>query len=292
MPAITPAGDVFVLLVFNTRESWQGILVWHVAYLTNEARMSDIFTTQEAGVLTIAFNREAKKNAITATMYDALSEVLVSAAADREVRVVLIRGSEQVFSAGNDLGDFIAHPPATEDAPVWRFLRTLSAFPKPIVAAVCGVAVGVGTTLLLHCDLVYAGTNARFSVPFVSLGLCPEAASSLLLPKLFGHQGAAEALLTGEPFDAEFALQSKLVNRVLPPEAVLDFALSQARKIAQQPSSAVMETKRLLKLADAGDVLARINEEAKRFAQMLDAEAAREAIAAFTEKRKPDFSRF
>ncbi len=254
--------------------------------------MTDIITIKEASVLTIAFNRPDKKNSVTATMYEALTQALVEAATDSETRVVLFRGTDQVFSAGNDLGDFVLNPPCTQDAPVWNFLRTLSAFPKPLVAAVCGPAVGIGTTMLLHCDLVYAGTNARFSLPFVNLGVCPEAASSLLLPKLFGYQGAAEVLLTGDPFDAEFALKAKLVNRVLPVEEVLKFAFTQASKIAQKPSSAIVETKRLLKLGDAASVLARINEEAKVFGQMVGAGAAREAIAAFSEKRKPDFSKF
>ena len=254
--------------------------------------MTDIITIKEAGVLTVAFNRPEKKNSVTAMMYDALTQVLVDAATDTETRVVLFRGTEQIFSAGNDLVDFVRHPPSTQDAPVWNFLRTLSAFPKPLVAAVCGPAVGIGTTMLLHCDLVYAGSNARFSLPFVNLGVCPEAASSLLLPKLFGYQGAAEVLLTGDPFDAETALKLRLVNRVLPVEEVLEFAFMQASKIAQKPSSSIIETKRLLKRGDAARVLTRINEEAELFGQMIGAGAAREAIAAFSEKRKPDFSTF
>lgn len=262
------------------------------AAINKGSYMTKIIATKQANVLKVGFNRPEKKNSFTASGYKELTKVLEYAITDSEIRVVLLHGTDQVFSAGNDLGDFLENPPCTADAPVWDFLHALSAFPKPIVAAVCGPAVGIGTTMLLHCDLVYAGSNARFSLPFVNLGLCPEAASSLLLPRLFGYQGAAEALLTGDPFDAEFALKSNLVNRVLPVEEVLNFAFEQASKIAQKPLSAIAETKRLLKLSDAASVQVRINEEAKVFGEMVRAGAARESIAAFSEKRKPDFSKF
>lgn len=253
--------------------------------------MSNILTRKNDGILVIEINRLNKKNAFTTGMYRALTHVLANAVEDAEVRAVVLHGSEDVFSAGNDLDDFIANPPDTSDAAAWVYLRTISAFPKPIIAGVCGPAVGIGTTMLLHCDLVYAGTNARFSLPFVNLGVCPEAASSLLLPKLIGHQSAAEILLTGDPFDAQTALQMKLVNRVFAPGEVLEFALSQAHNIAQKPLSAVLQIKRLLKLDDAKHIQDRLNNEAETFGQMVKGEAAREAIAAFLEKRKPDFSR-
>ena len=245
--------------------------------------MSEILTHQNAGVLTITFNRPTRKNAITATMYQTLTKALTDAATDPTLRVVLLQGTDTLFSAGNDLDDFITHPPTDLQAPVWQFLHTLSAFPKPIVAAVCGFAVGIGTTMLLHCDLVYAATDARFSVPFVNLGLCPEGACSLLLPKAL----AAEALLTGDPFDAATALQAGLVNRVLPAPEVLGWALAQAQKIAQKPSEAVMQTKRLLKSPMLAAVHAHIDEEALTFASLLQGEAAQDAIAAFINKQKP-----
>lgn len=248
--------------------------------------MSEILTTRCAGVLTVGFNREARKNAITTPMYLALTRLLQEAASDVDVRVLVLHGSEAVFSAGNDLDDFISHPPLDAQAPVWQFLHALSAFPKPLVAAVCGMAVGVGTTLLLHCDLVYAASDARFSVPFINLGLCPEAGSSLLLPRLLGYQGAAEALLTGDPFDAPFAQRVGLVNRLLPAPEVLPWALAQAQKIAQKPLDAVTETKRLLKRSGQADVHARIDEEAQIFARLLQGESAQTAIAAFGQRNR------
>ncbi|WP_207004980.1 enoyl-CoA hydratase [Trinickia mobilis] len=254
--------------------------------------MSDILTKTASGILTITINRPEKKNSITASMYEMLAQVLRDAAGDAQVRTVVVSGSEQIFSAGNDLGDFVKNPPNTQEAPVWQFLRALSAFPKPVVAAVCGAAVGIGTTMLLHCDLVFAGENARFSLPFVNLGLCPEAASSLLLPKLAGYQRAARALLTGDAFDANTALQMGLVNQVLPVEETFAFAQQEAVKLAAKPLGAIVETKRLLKAGDRAATQDRINEEAAVFGKMVTDGAAQEAIAAFAEKRKPDFSRF
>ena len=247
--------------------------------------MTDILTREDSGVLIVTFNREAKKNALTVPMYQHLTALLQQAEHDPAIAVVLFHGSEQAFSAGNDLADFISQPPSGLDAPVWQFLRAVSSFPKPLVAAVCGVAVGIGSTLLLHCDLVHAGSNTRFSLPFVNLGLCPEAGSSLLLPKLFGYQRAAEVLLLGEPFDAAAALQAGLINRVLEPAQVFDSALTQARKLACKPLAALIETKRLLKSADAASLRARIDEEAQVFARMLETDTARQAIASFNSRR-------
>jgi enoyl-CoA hydratase/carnithine racemase len=174
---------------------------------------------------------------------------------------------------------------------VFHFLKGIATFPKPLLAAVCGPAVGVGTTMLLHCDLVYAGDNAAFSMPFVNLGLCPEAASSLLVPRLMGHQRAAEALLLGEPFMAEAALEVGLVNRVLPPTEANSYAQQQARKLAAKPLSSLIETKRLLKGAQIPAVLERMQEEGDIFRRMLTEPAAKEAFGAFLQKRKPDFSK-
>jgi len=170
-------------------------------------------------------------------------------------------------------------------------LRGIATFPKPVVASVCGPAVGIGTTMLFHCDLVYAGDNAAFSMPFVNLGLCPEAASSLLVPQMLGYHRAAEALLLGEPFMAEAALEVGLVNRIVPPTEANAIAQVQARKLAAKPLSALVETKRLLKKAQLPAVLERMDEEGASFGRMLREPAAREAFGAFMEKRKPDFSK-
>lgn len=253
---------------------------------------SDILTHCESGVMTITLNRVDKKNSITAAMYGAMADALVQAEADPAIRAVVLQGHETVFSAGNDIGDFLNQPPATAESPVYRFLHGIAGFSKPLIAAVCGPAVGVGTTMLFHCDLVYAGDNAAFSMPFVNLGLCPEAASSLLVPQMFGYHRAAEALLLGEPFFAEAALEVGLVNRIVPPTEVNGVAQGAARKLALKPLSSLIETKRLMKQGQAPQVVARMTEEGASFGRMLREPAAREAFGAFMEKRKPDFSRF
>lgn len=254
--------------------------------------MTDILSHTEAGVLTLTLNRVAKKNSITIAMYAALADALEQASSDQAVRAVVIQGHETIFSAGNDIADFLNAPPATLDSPVFRFLRAISTFAKPVVASVCGPAVGIGTTLLLHCDLVYAGDNAAFSLPFVNLGVCPEAASSLLVPQLMGYPRAAEALLLGEPFMAEAALEIGMINRIVPPMEANALAQRQALKLAAKPMSSLLETKRLMKKSQAAAVAARIDEEALSFGRMMREPAAREAFSAFMEKRKPDFSSF
>ena len=251
---------------------------------------ADVLSHLDAGVMTLTINRLDKKNSITSAMYSALADALDSANHDPAVRAVVIQGHETIFSAGNDIGDFLNNPPATSDSPVFRFLRGISSFPKPIIASVCGPAVGIGTTLLLHCDLVYAGDNAAFSMPFVNLGLCPEAASSFLAPQLMGYPRAAEALLLGEPFTAESALDMGLINRIVPPAEANALAQRQALKLAGKPLTSVMETKRLMKKGNAAMVAERMAEEGVSFGRMLQEPAAREAFTAFMEKRKPDFS--
>lgn len=253
--------------------------------------MSDILVHTEAGIRTITLNRVDKKNSITAAMYGAMADALASAVDDAAVRVVLFQGHETVFSAGNDIGDFLNSPPAGLDSPVFRFLQGIATFPKPLLAAVCGPAVGVGTTMLFHCDLVYAGDNAAFSMPFVNLGLCPEAASSLLVPQMLGYHRAAEALLLGEPFMAEAALEVGLVNRVLPPTEANSYAQAVAAKLAAKPLSSLIETKRLMKKGQSELVLRTIAEEGASFGRMLREPAAKEAFGAFMERRKPDFSK-
>ena len=249
--------------------------------------MTGILQNQESGVLTLTLNRVDKKNSLNASMYAALADALQMATENPEVKVVLVQGHETVFSAGNDIADFLQQPPATEASEVFRVLKAIAVFPKPLLASVCGPAVGVGTTMLFHCDLVYAGDNAAFSMPFVNLGLCPEAGSSLLAPQLMGYQRAAEALLLGEPFLVEAALEMGLISRVLPPTEVNAYAQLQARKMATKPLSSLMETKRLMKSAQTPAVLARIQEEAVAFGRMLKEPAAIEAFSAFLGKRKP-----
>ena len=253
---------------------------------------TDILVERANGVLTLAFNRPDKKNAITAAMYQTMADTLVEAQRDASVRAMQIRANPIIFSTCNDLEDFTKAPPMGENAPVFQFLRALSSAEKPLVAAVAGPAVGIGTTLLLHCDLVYAADSASFSLPFAQLGLCPEAASSLLLPRVAGYQAAAEKLLLGEAFDAAEAQRMGFVNRVLPASEVDALAASQAAKLAALPASSLRVTKSLMKRASHQELQTQMSEEAVHFGKMLIAPEAREAFKAFFEKRKPDFRQF
>ncbi len=246
---------------------------------------TDTLIDINGGVMTITFNRLEKKNAITSAMYTTMADALAQAGADEALRAVVIQGHETIFSAGNDIADFLSAPAATPDAPVFRFIRAISTFPKPLLAAVCGPAVGIGTTLLFHCDLVYAGDNAAFSMPFVNLGLCPEAASSYLAPQRMGYGRAAEALLLGEPFLAEAALEMGLISRIVPPSEAAALAQRQAKKLAAKPLEALIETKRLMKKGQAAIVAERIVEEAASFGRLLGEPAARAAFTAFMTKR-------
>lgn len=256
--------------------------------------MSTIVTGTHNGVLRIVFNRPEKKNALTVEMYEAINEAFDLAAGDPQIKALLFAGEGGVFTAGNDLQDFLAHPPRGEEAPVFQFIRNLAHCPKPMVCAVQGFAVGVGTTMLLHCDLVYAADDAKFSLPFVNLGLCPEAASSLLLPQIAGYQRAAEKLLLGEPFGAEEGEHMGFVNKILPPDQVIEYATRQAEKIAALPAPSVRATKMFLKggkkASEQKVVFERMEEEAAVFMEMLGGPAALEAMNAFMQKRKPDFS--
>jgi enoyl-CoA hydratase/carnithine racemase len=252
---------------------------------------TEILTHVERGVMTVTLNRLDRKNAITSAMYGALADALAAAENDAGIRVALLQGHETVFSAGNDIGDFLNRPPAGTESPVFRFLRGIATFPKPLLAAVCGPAVGIGTTMLFHCDLVYAGDNAAFSMPFVNLGVCPEAASSLLVPQMLGYHRAAEALLLGEPFMAEAALEVGLVNRIVPPTEANAVAQSVAQKLAARPIASLMETKRLMKKGQQQLVLQQMADEGASFSRLLGEPAAREAFGAFMDKRMPDFSK-
>ena len=244
------------------------------------------------GVARIAIARPEKKNAITVAMYQEMADAIGAAHDDGAVRAILIHGERDVFTAGNDLEDFLKNPPAGMDAPVFQFMQMLGLAEKPVVAAVNGAAVGIGTTMLMHCDLVYCADNAMFSMPFVSLGVCSEFASSLTIPLAAGFHKAAEKLLLAEPISAEEAFEMKIVNRILPPGEVLDYAIRQAERFNALPPASVRETKRLMKASWRAMTEKLIVDEAKSFEKLLRGAEAKEAFTAFFERRKPDFSSF
>jgi len=254
--------------------------------------MNEIVVERSERVLRIRLNRPAKKNALTAGMYRAFADALRGADSDPDVRVILVHGASDTFTAGNDLQDFLENPPQGPESPVFAFLQAVTHVDKPLVAAVNGAAVGIGTTMLLHCDLVYAGQDAKFALPFVNLGLCPEAASSFLLPALAGYQRAAELLLLGEPFDAAKAHAVGIVTEVLPGHLVLEAAEQAARRLAAKPPASVRLTKRLLKAQTKAMMDAALAEELRHFRDRLVSVEAKEAFSAFLEKRKTDFTRF
>jgi enoyl-CoA hydratase/carnithine racemase len=241
-------------------------------------------------VATIELARPDKKNALTAAMYAAMTDTLAAAESDVEVRAILIHGARDCFTAGNDLKDFLEGPSGASQA--LRFVSALSKVGKPVVAAVGGPAVGIGTTLLLHCDLVYASRDARFHLPFVPLGLVPEAASSLLLTRTAGYQRAAAWLLLGQAFTADEALAAGIVTEVVSQETLLERARAAAKALVALPPESVRLTKQLMKRPVAAEVAEQMAEEARVFGERLQSAEAKEAMAAFIEKRKPDFSRF
>jgi enoyl-CoA hydratase/carnithine racemase len=256
----------------------------------------DIQTSKSNGILTIEFNRVERKNAITSAMYQTMADTINAAESDVDVRVLLITGKPEIFTAGNDLVDFMKTTAADDgvaftDRPVIQFMRALFNFTKPVVAAVNGAAIGIGTTLLMHCDLVYAADNAKFSVPFAQLGLCPEFGSSMLLPAAAGHARAAEKLMLGEAFGAQEAYDMGLVSKLLPAGEVLAHAQAQAAKLVALPAASIRHTKRLMK-AGRDALKAHIDVESAQFGAMLTGGEAKEAFTAFFEKRKPDFSKF
>lgn len=251
-----------------------------------------VLSAASGGVLRIEIRRPEKKNALTTAMYQALIDALESADRDPEIRVVLLHGQPDVFTSGNDLKDFLKEPALDDDHVGYRFVRAISTTAKPIVAAVNGACVGVGATLLLHCDLVYAGESATFALPFVNLGLCPEAGSSLLLPLAAGHARAAELLMLGEPFGPATAASCGMVTRVVPDADVLAQAEDAARKLAAKPPAALRLTKALMRRSLGAQVQDAIKVESGEFRQRLRSPEAKEAFAAFLEKRPPDFSRF
>ncbi len=253
--------------------------------------MSDkvIYRAQD-GVAEIRMNRPEKKNAILGEMYAAMADGILAAEADAGVSAIVIGGEGGAFTAGNDLGDFLDRPQSDETPPVRRFMLALSRAEKPVVAAVDGLAIGIGTTLLLHCDLVVASTRSRLQTPFVNLGLVPEFASSWLLPARIGPQRAAELLLLAESMDAATAKAFGLVNRVVEPAELEAAAMDFARRLAAKPPEAVRQSKRLMR-EDPDRVLQRMEQENAVFGRLLSSPEAREAFNAFLEKRAPDFSK-
>ena len=240
-------------------------------------------------VATIAFSRPEKKNAITSAMYQSLADALQEAGATDAVRVIVITGDGAAFTAGNDLADFLQRPPLGDGSPVAQFMTALRMTSKPVIAAVPGLAIGIGSTLLMHCDLVYAAEEAKFAMPFAQLGLCPEFASSVLLPRIAGYQRAAEKLLLGEAFDASEAERMGLVNRVLPAAGLMPFVAQQAAKLAALPAESLRVTKQLMRADLQAPVAAAMLTEMQHFSRLLDGPAAKEAFSAFLDKRKPSF---
>jgi enoyl-CoA hydratase/carnithine racemase len=252
-----------------------------------------ILTSREGRVLTVTFNRIEKKNAFSQPMYGRMADELVAATDDPGVRAVVFRGVGGVFSSGNDIANFTA--PAGdhgEEPPSARFLKQLPVFPKPMIAAVDGPAVGIGTTMLLHCDLVYADSTATFILPFARLGVCPEAASSLLLPRIAGLQRATELLMLGEPFDAVRAKEAGIVNEIVPEGRLHERAAERAAAVAALPPSAVRATKALIRHETGRQAAETLQREAELFGELLSSPESKEAMTAFFEKREPDFDQF
>jgi enoyl-CoA hydratase/carnithine racemase len=253
--------------------------------------MSDIVTDRSGSVLRVQLNRPAKKNAMTSAMYVTLADVLNGAAKDEEIHVVLWHAAGDSFSAGNDIEDFLKNPPGPGESPQARLMTALINLDKPLIAAVQGAAIGGGTTMLTHCDFVYAGESARFQMPFINLGLVPEFGSSYSVPARIGHLRAAELILLGVPFDARRAAELGLVTRVVPDQEVLATAAETAGKLAQKPISALRACKRLIKLPSHEQLEQAIKAENEEFALRVRSAEAKEAFSAFIEKRQPDFTK-
>jgi enoyl-CoA hydratase/carnithine racemase len=245
--------------------------------------MSEILSKQEGNILVLSFNRGAKMNALTRSMYSGLATGLNDAAGDFGIRAVILTSEDQHFTAGNDISDFMNNPPTSESSEVSQFLESLLNFPKPLIAAVKGNAVGVGTTMLLHCDVVVASPTAKFSMPFASLGLVPEAGSSFLFPQLVGYQRAARIFMTGESFDAPMAVEMGLVTSI-ESDPIVE-AMKIAQQIAEQPPQAIINTKALLKARSHDAVAAVMKAEFEIFAMALQSEEAMEAFMKFMSKK-------
>ncbi len=255
--------------------------------------MDHIQTEVDDRILQVIINRPEKKNALTAGMYEALVEAIKRAESDDSVRVLVLRGNGDSFTAGNDIEDFIQKPWKGQAVPpAEQFIRAVAFAKKPVIAAVHGLAVGVGTTILLHCDLVYAAEDTKFLMPFVNLGIIPEAGSTLLLPRLIGHQRAAELMLLATPFSAQRAYELGIVNRVLPLDQLTTAALTAAQQLVEKPASAIRLAKQMMKQHLASDLDRVIRDEVLAIAGRLESPETNEALNAFLQKRRPDFSPF
>ena len=252
--------------------------------------MSDIVTERSNAILRVEFNRPEKKNAMTGAMYARLAEIINEAAEDEETRVVFWHSAGDAFCAGNDAGDFLKHPPGSGESPQARLMDAFIRFEKPIVVAVQGAAVGGGTTMLTHCDVVYAGESAKFQLPFINLALVPEFGSSYSLPARIGHLRAAELFLLGEPFAAARAAELGLVTRVVPDAHLFATAMETAKKLAAKPSGALRASKRLIKQGFTDQVRAAMTREGRDFSERVRSAEAKEALSAFLEKRPPNFT--
>ena len=255
--------------------------------------MGHVQTELNSGILRITIDRPEKKNALTNAMYTGLADAVEQGEANPDVRVMLLHGNGDSFTAGNDLEDFVANPWKGQAVPsALRFIAAVAGAKKPIVAAVHGMAVGIGVTILLHCDLVYAADNARLVMPFVNLGIVPEAGSTVLLPALLGHQRAAELLMLAAPVTAQRAYELGLVNAVVAPETMLATALAAAQQLTEKPAAALRATKALLRKAGQAELERAMREEVQTIGERLGSPETREALAAFLEKRKPNFAQF
>jgi enoyl-CoA hydratase/carnithine racemase len=253
--------------------------------------MEEIITEQSGSLLRVQLNRPAKRNAMTLSMYAFLADVFNRAAKDERTRVVLWHGAGDSFCAGNDIEDFLRNPPGPGDSAQARLMTALLEFDKPLIAAVQGAAIGGGTTMLLHCDFVYAGESARFQMPFINLAVLPEFGSSFLVPARIGHIRAAELILLGLPFDAKRAADLGFVTQVVSDQDLLATASETARKLAAKPASALQASKRLMKQLFRDQIKAAMKVENEEFSAQVRSEDAKEAFRAFLEKRPPDFTR-
>ncbi len=253
--------------------------------------MSEILTERSGSILRVTLNRPAKKNAMTSAMYNALADILNEAAKDDRIRVVIWDSAGDSFSAGNDVEDFLKNPPGPGESPQARLGNALLNIDKPVIAAVKGAAVGGGTTLLTHCDFVYAGESTKFRMPFVNLGLVPEFGSSFSIPARIGHLRAAELILLGLPFDARRAAELGLVTRVVPDSELLATATETAEKLAAKPIGALRAGKKLLKRSSREQIEQAIKAEVEEFAARVRSAEVKEVLTAFIEKRSPDFTK-
>jgi enoyl-CoA hydratase/carnithine racemase len=253
--------------------------------------MDDIVTEHAGSILRVQLNRPTKRNAMTSAMYLALAGIFNEAANDDDTRVVVWHGAGDSFCAGNDIEDFLKNPPGAGESPQADLMNELVNFDKPVVVAVQGAAIGGGTTMLTHCDFIYAAENAKFQMPFINLALVPEFGSSCSVPARIGHLRAAELILLGSPFDAGRALELGLVTEVVSDQDVLARATETARKLATKPAAALQASKRLMKQPFREQIKAAMKAENAEFSAQVRSEDAKEALTAFLEKRKPDFTR-